>query len=115
MREPVRDKGRLEHMLTACDILLERKENDTLESVINDPIKFYGYVKLVEIIGEASYKLTKEYRAAHPEIPWKLMSSMRHVLVHDYYNISPEQMWQTINKDIPSIRPMIYKLLQDVD
>lgn len=115
MREPVRDKGRLQHIDEACQILLKRKDKESLEEVKDDPVKFYGYVKLVEIIGEATYKLTKEYRDAHPEVPWQLMAGMRHVLVHDYYNISPAQLWQTITKDIPVLAPMIKKLLEECE
>ena len=69
MREEIKDKNRLCHILEACTILLERKSDDSLDNIKNDPIKFYGYVKLVEIIGEATYKLTKEYRSARPEFP----------------------------------------------
>lgn len=112
MREAVKDRSRLEHILEACTILIERKEDDTIDRIKNDPIKFYGYVKLVEIIGEATYKLTKEYRSAHPNIPWKMMEGMRHVLVHDYYRISPEKLWATVNADIPVLKRMIEELIK---
>lgn len=114
MREEIKDKNRLCHILVACTILLERKSDDSLDSIKNDPIKFYGYVKLVEIIGEATYKLTKEYRTAHPEVPWKLMEGMRHVLVHDYYCISPSKLWDTVNDDIPVLKAMIAKLIEEI-
>lgn len=113
MRETSKDKCRLEHILDACNILLARKKTDTLESIQQDPIKFYGYVKLIEIIGEATYKLTKEYRLNHPQLPWKMMEGMRHVLVHDYYKISPLKLWITICNDIPILKPEIEKLLQE--
>lgn len=111
MRESVKDKSRLEHILEACTILIEHKERDTIDEIKSDPIKFYGYVKLVEIIGEATYKLTKEYRSSHPSIPWKMMEGMRHVLVHDYYRISPEKLWATVNADVPVLKTMIEELI----
>lgn len=114
MREKIKDKNRLSHILEACTILLERKADDSLDNIKSDPIKFYGYVKLVEIIGEATYKLTKEYRSAHPEVPWKLMEGMRHVLVHDYYCISPSKLWDTVNDDIPVLKAMIEKLVEEL-
>lgn len=112
MREPARDKERLENILEACQIIIEQKKNDSLDDLTNNPIKFYGYVKLVEIIGEAVYKMTKEYKANHPEIPWRMMEGMRHVLVHDYYRISPEKLWNTMNSDIPELVPIIQVLLE---
>ena len=68
MRERVRDKGRLEHILNAIDVLLKNKERYTFDQIVADPIVFYGFVKHVEIIGEAVYMLTKEFRETHREV-----------------------------------------------
>lgn len=111
MREPARDKERLENIKEACQIIVEQLKNETLNELTNNPIKFYGYVKLVEIIGEAVYKMTKDFKAEHPNIPWRMMEGMRHVLVHDYYRISPEKLWGTMNSDIPELLPVIEDLL----
>jgi uncharacterized protein with HEPN domain len=111
MRDAEKDVVRLRHMLNACEILVNNRGRDTLEEVKNNPVKFYGYVKLVEIIGEAAYNLTKEYRVAHPETPWKMIEGMRHVLVHDYYRISPEKLWDTILSDIPQLHEQLCRLL----
>ena len=115
MREKVRDKGRLEHILKACTTLLEYKDKYDFETAKSDPVIFYGFVKLVEIIGEASYMLTKEFRAEHPQIPWKAMVGMRHVLVHGYYTIEPIDLWKTIQNDISDLRDKIAYLLDTVD
>ena len=114
MREKIRDRERLEHMLSAIDVLLTRKDKYTPEEVEDDPIIFYGLVKHVEIIGEAVYKLTKEYRAVHTEVDWEDIERMRHVLVHGYYKIRPQQLWETLQTDIPELRPVIEKLLKDI-
>lgn len=85
MREPVRDKERLQHILDAINILEEsRKKHDSAESE-KDPIVYYGFVKHVEIIGEAVYMLSKEFKESHPEVEWGAIEGMRHVLVHGYY------------------------------
>ena len=114
MREKVKDRGRLEHILQACNILLENKAKYSREMVINDPIVFYGLVKLVEIIGEASYMLTKEFQANNPLIPWKEMVAMRHVLVHGYYTIEPIDLWNTIQNDIPVLKNQIEQLIKEL-
>ncbi len=111
MRESIKDENRLRHIVDACNTLIAAREHDTLESIKNSPVIFYGYVKLVEIIGEATYKLTKEFRSSHPEIPWDMMEGMRHVLVHDYYRISPDKLWATILNDVPNVKEKIEKLL----
>lgn len=111
MREKVKDKGRLEHILQACNDLLASKDKYTFDAVKDDPIIFYGFVKLAEIIGEASYMLTKEFRAKHTEIPWEQMIGLRHVLVHGYYTIKPKQLWNIIEKDVPILISRIKQLL----
>lgn len=109
MRERIKDKGRLEHILQAIDVLLSHKNRYTFEEMANDPIIFYGFVKHVEIIGEAVYMLTKEFRGLHTEVDWEVIEGMRHVLVHGYYKIKPKQLWNTIEKDIPILKPYIEK------
>ena len=114
MREKIRDREWLEHMLSAIDVLLSRKDKYTPEEVESDPIIFYGLVKHVEIIGEAVYKLTKEYRATHTEVEWDDIERMRHVLVHSYYKIRPQQLWETLQTDIPELKPIIEKLIEEM-
>ena len=92
---------------------MERKDTHTFEEVVSDPIIFYGYVKHIEIIGEAVYMLTKEYREAHNEVNWDDIERMRHVLVHGYYKIRPEQLWETILVDVPALKPIIEQLIQE--
>lgn len=111
MREKIRDNERLQHMLQAIDVIIQNKDRHSYEEVVNDPIMYFGFVKHVEIVGEACYKLTKEYRASHPSIDWESIEGMRHVLVHGYYKIRPEQLWDTIQNDIPELKKDIEALL----
>lgn len=111
MRERIKDKGRLEHILWAINIILDNKDKYTFEQVEADPIVFFGFVKQIEIIGEAVYMLTKEFRNEHPEVEWDVIAAMRHVLVHGYYAIKPRQVWITITKDIPALKPQIEALI----
>ena len=113
MRERVKDKGRLEHIRSAINQLLTYKDQYKFKDIQNNPVLFYGFVKLVESIGEAVYMLTKEFREAHPEVNWRQIEGMRHVLVHGYYTIDPKSLWDTIGYDVPELKPMIDKLLSD--
>ncbi len=107
MRERIRDKERLEHILTAIDTLIEGSKRHSVEEAEKDSIIFYGFVKQVEIIGEATYMLTKEFRASHPDTEWDVIEGMRHVLVHGYYSITPHKVWNVIQNDLPILRPQI--------
>jgi uncharacterized protein with HEPN domain len=57
----------------------------------------------IEIIGEATRHLSPQARAQFPEIPWKLISSMRNILIHDYDDVDVQIVWDTTQKDIPPL------------
>lgn len=107
MREPLRDSHRLEHILDAIGRLLEEDKGNALDQVIEKQLKYYGVIKLLEIIGEASYKLTKEFRDSHPATPWKYVIGMRHILVHGYYQVNRADVLKTIREDLPPLQAQI--------
>lgn len=115
MREKIRDKERLKHILEAIDVLMTNKSKHSLEEILDDSIVFYGFVKYVEIIGEAVYMLTKEFKATHSGVEWEVIEGMRHVLVHGYYKIKPKQLWNTIEIDIPALKPWIEQYCQELE
>lgn len=107
MRDPIKDKGRIEHMLEMAQNLKEAKIRYSYEEILNDRILFYGLTKMTEIIGEAAYKLTHEFRDSHTELPWREIIGMRHLLVHGYFTIMPEVLWDVIQNDIPNMIPIL--------
>lgn len=115
MREKIRDKGRLMHMLDAAHKIVSYKDSQTFDEFAADPIRLYGFMKLVEIIGEAVYKLTTEFKATHTDIDWKAIEGMRHVLVHGYYTVMPKVLWNTMHDDIPGLIPILEHYIEAFD
>ena len=64
-------------------------------------------LKAVEIVGEAASRVSTERKEAHPEIPWSEIVGMRNRLVHGYFNINLQRVWETVQEDIP---PLISQL-----
>ena len=81
MREPIKDQARLEHILLAIDRIFSFVKDHNLEEIYSDSILYYAVVKNIEIIGEAAYMLSQEFKDAHPETPWKIIIGMRHFLL----------------------------------
>ena len=79
MREVVKDKGRIEHMMSAIDNVEEFTKGVTLDEFVESKVLFYAVVKNIEIIGEATYMLTNDFKQTHHTIPWQLIEKMRHV------------------------------------
>ena len=67
-------------------------------------------VRQFEIIGEATKRISEDYRDKHSEIPWADMAGMRDVLIHDYIDVNLEIVWKTATEDIPEIKEAISKL-----
>ena len=107
MREKIRDKGRLQHILDAIEKALAFTENVSFDEYIANVLLKYAVVKCVEIVGEASYKLTREFRTQHPEIEWRDIISMRHILVHGYYQTEDDTVWDTVKNFLPPLKEQI--------
>ena len=115
MREPVRDRDRLEHIIEAIDCILKFSDCKTKEELAADKLKYFGIVKNIEIIGEAAYKLTRTFCRKFSETPWEFIAKMRHVLVHDYYQIDVNEVWEVVQHDLPPLRKQVARYLEEVD
>lgn len=80
----------------------EFEENEIIQNAVIRPL---------EIIGEASGKLSKEFRKAHKEIPWGDMIDLRNRLIHEYFNVNYGAVWDTIKKDLPEFIKQVAPLI----
>ena len=115
MREPLKDKNRLEHIINAIDIILQRAEGMVFEDLTADRIVFAGMVYYTMIIGEATYKLSSAFVESHPQVNWRIIANMRHHLVHGYYQVSPLDVWDVIQNDLLPLREQIRCILNETD
>lgn len=115
MREVVRDKGRLEHIKMAIEHVLDFTSKKSFDDLSETDIEFYGIVKCVEIVGEAAYKLTPIFKDTHPDTPWGVIEKMRHVLVHDYYQIDKSEVKYVVEDDLRPLYEQIIHYLSDTD
>lgn len=93
-------------------MLIDGYDYDAFKS---DKRTYYSVMKNIEIVGEAAYMLSEEFKSAHPEIEWKNVQGMRHVLVHDYANVVPLILWNTATTDIPALCSAAEKFLSETD
>lgn len=107
MRETARDRERLLHMLDAICNIEEFTTSISRQQLFGDKMRYYAVVKNVEIIGEAANMLTQEFRDTHTELPWRAITGMRNVIVHDYVNIHEDMLWDTIQNDVPVLKNQI--------
>ena len=113
MRERIRDLGRLQHILEHIDRASQFLNGKALADLENDAMLRYAVVKCLEIIGEAAYMLTIEFKESHPQTPWNVIIKMRHVLVHGYYSIQMPIVWDIVQNDFPTLRPQIEQYIKE--
>ena len=85
------------------------------EAFLADPRTQDAVLRNIEIIGEAVRGVTHETRAAHSEIPWKEMAGMRDRIIHDYFRVDADVVWDVVSQDLPTLRGKIADLLQTSD
>lgn len=115
MREPIRDKSRLEHILQAITKIEEYTKGMTKQQLLEDSLHLHATAYNIQIIGEAVYKLTNEYKSSHSETPWRMIEKMRHILVHDYFAVDVDIMWLVIEDDIPILKQQIEKYIKEFE
>ena len=109
-KQPTR-KERLSHILEAIDKVLEFTEGMDVDKFVQDERTQLAIIKLFEIMGEAAYKLDEEYKEAQEQVEWRKIEGLRHILVHDYYRVQPNILWNTKNMYLPDFRDKIVGLL----
>ncbi|MCY4396947.1 MAG: DUF86 domain-containing protein [Rhodospirillaceae bacterium] len=83
----------------------------TFETFSRDRKSQLAILKAVETIGEAASRVSTDTRNAHPEIPWAEIVGMRHRLVHEYFNVNLARVWETAERDVPSLIPLLERLV----
>lgn len=100
-------------MLDAIDRVAEAVSRTTLQDFERDWIIQDAIIRELQILGEAAGRVTRELTTSRPEIPWAEITGLRHKLVHDYFVVDLGIVWQTATEDVPSVRPLVARLLDD--
>lgn len=115
MREPLKDRIRLEHIIEAADNISRYTAGKTYEDMVADDMMCYAVVYNILAIGEAAYHLTKAFQREHPETEWDGIMRMRNVLAHDYYKLKLQTVWEVVQHDLPPLREQVARYIADVN
>lgn len=113
MKEPLRDFERLQHILEAIENIQKASSGITIKQLEDDFIIRHALTWNVMIIGEAANKLSKEFCTAHPNTDWRAISGMRHVLVHDYYQVNEDELFSVIAFEIEPLKQQVIEYLKE--
>lgn len=102
----------LKHILDEADFLCSASEELNEKSFESDEKSKRAFVRSLEIIGEASKNITKEFKEKYTDIEWKHMARMRDRLIHHYFGVDYPIVWDTIQNDIPTLKERIRKIIE---
>jgi uncharacterized protein with HEPN domain len=105
-----RDVERLRDILEAI-AAIERHTSAGRESFDRDELVRVWCLKHVEIVGEALSRLSNEFKASHPELPWRQAAAMRNQLIHGYFQVDFIQVWNVVALDLPALKQEVERLL----
>jgi len=88
--------------------------NVDFDAFRNNREKVLAVVKSIEILGEAVKKIPDDIRSRYPQIPWKAITGMRDVLVHEYWGIDLNMVWATVQEGIPPLKTTILEMQQEL-
>jgi uncharacterized protein with HEPN domain len=104
------DQLRLRHMLDAANEAISFACGKSRCDLDSDRMLTLALVKSIEIIGEAAARVTADGRAESPEIPWQDIIGMRNRLIHAYFAIDLDRVWDTVSDDLPPLIAILERI-----
>ncbi len=109
------DRTRLRHMLEAAREAVQFCENRTRVDLETDRMLSLAVVRLLEIIGDAANGVSRGFQDDHAAIPWRGIGGMRNRLVHGYFDVDLDIVWETVRNDLPALISKLEPLLRKAD
>lgn len=105
------DLERLQHILDAAQKALSYGTGLTFEDLKHDELRVLALARLLEIIGEEASKVSTETQSEHIDIPWTQMIGMRNHLIHGYFNVDLNIIWETLVNNLPSLITRLQQII----
>jgi uncharacterized protein with HEPN domain len=97
------DRVRMLHMIEACESVQRFIQGRRRLDFESDQMLLFAVVRAIEVLGEAAGKVSEDTRSACPEIPWPEITNMRNRLIHGYFDIDIDIVWNTASIELPAL------------
>ena len=104
----------IEHMLDSISAIKEFSKNTSLNDLLSSRIKQSAIVREIEIIGEAAKNISENLKKTHKEVPWRDIIGTRDRMIHQYFGVDMEVVWNIVKRDIPTLEKQLVKIKKDL-
>lgn len=104
------DLDLLHHIQEETTFILDHTINKDLKDILSDAVLNRAIIRSIEIIGEASKKLSTEFKDANPTIEWRKIAAIRNKLIHEYFGIDYEIVWDIIENKLPALKKAVAEI-----
>ncbi len=105
----------LSHILDSIERIEEYTESMEKDDFLSSNLVQDWTIRQIEIIGEATKNLSKDFREKYPNVPWSNIAGMRDRLIHHYFGVNLNDVWYTVKIDIPVLKDEILAILHDME
>ncbi len=115
MKGRLSDKQRLLHILESIAEIEKYTSHVSLDSFMENSMMRYASIKQIEIIGEAANQISTDTKNRFSDIQWRQIVGLRNVLVHEYFGVDNQLVWQIIVHDIPNLKVAVQAILLEIN
>jgi len=115
MKDRLGDKIRLQHIVDSIEEIKTYLIDSTYKSFKEQSMLKSACIRQLEIIGEASGKISDQIRKNHPQVSWKSLIGLRNILIHKYFGVDERIVWDVLQNDIPNLEAQIRKILKEIE
>ena len=115
MKGKMGDRQRLLHILEAISEIEKYTSQSNINDFASNSMMRFASVKQIEIIGEAANFVSADTKTQFPQVEWRQIIGLRHILVHEYFGIDTALIWQIISTDIPKLKGDIETIVSYLD
>ena len=108
------DKVRLQHILDAIEAIEDYTEGVSQNEFVDNSMMFDATLRQLEIIGEASNRLSKKLLQETSNIPWARVIGLRNLVIHEYFGIDDLTIWSIIKINIPELKEKVSLVVHDM-